>query len=430
MRDVTFRFIHSADLHLDSPFKRVSKVSEANQVVAGILQNATFAAYENLIQLCIDREVNALLVAGDVFDGADRSLKAQVRFVKGLERLRDAGIRAFVCHGNHDPLDGWGAGLRMPPNVHQFRDSAEAVLLDPKVPSGPVVCGISYPIQEMRSSLLPGFPARKRGQFTIGLLHANVGADAEHGAYAPCSVEDLVATNYDYWALGHVHTREILREKAPRIAYSGNTQGRHPNEAGPRGVYVVDVDERGEMKTEFVAVDDVRWERVDVQIDGIEDENELFSRIDSLVDDLMNQGDDRHLVYRIHLLGRGLMYQAMTRPGASQALREQLHEAGLSRRPFALCGGILNQTGSGLDRDALRQGQDFIGDFLTLTEKVSRDESLLAELQRELEPLYGKQGVRKYRKDLSPPTTDDLRALLGEVEDIALDLLVDDEVEG
>ena len=204
----------------------------------------------------------------------------------------------------------------MPTNVHQFGDSAEAIPFDPKDPSSPVVCGISYPTREVRNSLLPRFPACERGRFTIGLLHANVGASAEHGAYAPCSVEDLVGTDYNYWALGHVHTHGILHEN-PHVVYSGNTQGRHPNEPGPRGVYVVDVDERDQVNTEFVPVDVVRWERIDVQIDGIEDDNELFTRIGSLVDDLMTQADERHLVYRLHLRGRGRMYQAMARPDAS-----------------------------------------------------------------------------------------------------------------
>jgi exonuclease SbcD len=424
---VAYRFIHSADLHLNSPFKRVREVGEANLAVADILQNSTFNAYDNLIQLCIDREVNALLVAGDVFDSADRSLKAQIRFVKGLERLREANIQAFICHGNHDPLNGWGAELQMPKNVVQFKKDAKAVPFDPEDRSSPVVCGISYPTREVKDSLLHKFPEPEHNRFTIGLLHANVGARTEHAAYAPCSVEDLVQTGYSYWALGHVHTRGILHEN-PHVVYSGNTQGRQPNEVGPRGVYVVDVDERDEVKMEFVPVDVVRWQPVDVQIDGIEDDNELFTQIVSLVKNL-TQADERNLVYRLHLLGRGRMYQAMAQPDYNENLRKQLNNETLSSRPFALCGGILNQTRSELDRNDMRKGKDFIGDFLRLTEQALQDEDLLAELHKELEPLYGNQRVRQFKKDLSPLTTDDLRTLLGEVEDIALDLLVGDEVE-
>ena len=94
------RFVHAADLHLDSPFKGLSDVQPE---IAARLKNATFDAYQNIIDLCISERVDALLVAGDVFDGADRSLRAQLRFMDGLRRLHEAGIRAFICHGNHDP---------------------------------------------------------------------------------------------------------------------------------------------------------------------------------------------------------------------------------------------------------------------------------------------------------------------------------------
>ena len=419
---MSFRFVHAADFHLDSPF---TGIRETEPNVADILRRATFDAYERVITICIDCGVDALLVAGDIFDGADRSLAAQIRFVRGLERLNDAGIRAFICHGNHDPLDGWGARLKMPSNVHQFGESAEAVPVDPRVPSGPVVCGISYPTREMRSSLLPGFPAPEPGRFTIGLLHANVGVSAGHEAYAPCSLEDLVATGYDYWALGHVHTRAIVRDQAPLVVYPGNTQGRHPNERGPRGVYVVDVDEHGAMSPEFVAVDAVRWEQLDVQIDGIEDDGALFSRLEALVDDLATQADDRHLVYRVRLEGRGPVHESLARPGNIEGLVDQLNQVWGNRQPVAFCGGILDETRSRLDRAALAESKDFIGDFLALTDAASRDEALVAELRQELAPLYDNTRARRYLGN-SLPATDEIRDLVAAAEDVALGLLVDD----
>ena len=169
---MTFRFVHAADLHLDSPF---TGIRETAPQVADILRRATFEAYDRLITLCIGRHVDALLVAGDIFDGADRSLAAQIQFVRGLERLNDAGIRAFICHGNHDPLDGWGARLAMPSNVHQFGERAEAVPVDPQFSSGPVVCGISYPTREIRTSLLSEFPNREPGRVTIFSLREGPG---------------------------------------------------------------------------------------------------------------------------------------------------------------------------------------------------------------------------------------------------------------
>ena len=423
---MTFRFVHSSDLHLDSPFKRIR---ETDSHVADVLQGATFDAFERLIQLCIDCHADALLVAGDIFDSADRSLGAQVQFVRGLNRLSDAGIRTFLCHGNHDPLDGWGARLTMPSNVHQFGDRAEAVPIDPRAPAGPVVCGISYPTREIRSSLLPGFPVPEPGRFTIGLLHANVGTSTEHEAYAPCSVEDLVATGYNYWALGHVHTRTILREQVPLVVYPGNTQGRNPTERGPRGVYVVDVGDHGAVSPEFVAVDAVRWEQLDIQIDGIEDDSALFSRLESLVEDLLDQADGRHVVYRVHLVGRGAVHESLSRSGSVKELVSQLNNTWARRSSFAFCGGITDKTRSELDREALVNGKDFIADFLALTDEAARDESFAANLRQELAPLYDNTRARRYLCE-SLPWEDDVRDLVAAAEDVALGLIVNDEVSG
>ena len=422
---MTYRFVHAADLHLDSPFKGVRK-TEAR--VADVLRRATFEAYERVIDLCVDRRVDALLVAGDVFDGADRSLTAQIQFVQGLKRLDEAGIRAFICHGNHDPLDGWGARLKMPPNVHQFGEGAEAVPVDPQSSTGPVVCGISYPTREIWSSLLPEFPDREPGRVTIGMLHANVGTSTGHEAYAPCTVEELTATGYDYWALGHVHTRAILRDASPMVVYSGNTQGRHPNERGPRGVYLVEVDDQGAQATmspEFVATDSVRWEQVDLQIDGIEDGGALFGRLEELVDDLVIQADGRHLVYRVRLDGRGPVHESLARSGSIEDLISQLNQVWGNRERFAFCGGILNETRFQIDRVALAESKDFVGEFLALSDAVSVDGALVAELQQELAPFYNNTRVRRVL-DNSLPAIDDMRKLVAVAEDVALGLLIDD----
>ena len=147
------RFVHAADLHLDSPFVGIRAAAPDN--VARALHDATFAAYENIIEFCIDERVDALLVAGDVYDSSDRSLRAQLRFVEGLKRLDDAGIRSFVCHGNHDPLDGWEARLDYPPGCTRFGPDFEAVPVFEDDPERAVVHGISYPTRDVYDNLVP-----------------------------------------------------------------------------------------------------------------------------------------------------------------------------------------------------------------------------------------------------------------------------------
>ena len=134
------RFVHAADLHLDSPFSGLRSLAPDN--VTSALRQATFDAYENIIDLCIAERADALLIAGDVYDGADRSLRAQLRFVDGLRRLDAAGIRSFICHGNHDPLNGWEARLDLPQGCVRFGDDVTGESVFPDEPDRATVYGM------------------------------------------------------------------------------------------------------------------------------------------------------------------------------------------------------------------------------------------------------------------------------------------------
>ena len=178
------RFVHAADLHLDSPFQGIR--NEAPAPVANTLYRATFDTYKNIVDLCLRERVDALLVAGDVYDSADRSLRAQLEFVEGLARLDAAGVRSFICHGNHDPLDGWEARLDLPPGCARFGPEVIGHPVFPSDPERATVYGISYPRREMRKNLSPLFDGIVSGSgFNIGLLHANVGGNPNHDSYSP-----------------------------------------------------------------------------------------------------------------------------------------------------------------------------------------------------------------------------------------------------
>ena len=285
------RFVHAADLHLDSPFTGLK--ATAPETVAHRLYNATFDAYENIIDLCIAEEVDALLVAGDVYDGADRSLRAQLRFIEGLKKLDAEGIRSFVCHGNHDPLEGWQARLDYPPSCHRFGPEWEAAPVFEDAPERAVVHGISYPKREVNENLALRLGKVDPGPFSIGLVHANVNNDTGHAAYAPCSLDDLAQSGVGYWALGHVHARQVLNEGEPTVVYPGNPQGRHPNETGARGLYLVEVDDGGKVSLEFRAMDVVRWESLLVDIGNFETEQELLNALHERMQRLLDGAEGR-----------------------------------------------------------------------------------------------------------------------------------------
>ena len=424
----SYRFVHAADLHLDSPFHGL--FADAPEQ-AETLRRATFDVYERVVDLCIEEQVDALLVAGDVFDSADNSLAAQLKFRDGLVRLAEHGIRSFVCHGNHDPLDGWRAELQWPAEAHRFGPEPEAVPLNPDDPASPIVYGISYPTREVRVNLVPRFPARETGRPAIGLIHANVGSNTGHENYAPCTVDDLVHTGYDYWALGHVHTRAALRapdQGAPVVVYPGNTQGRHANEPGARGVSLVEMDERGAVtKLQFKPLDVVRWETLLVAIDGLEDEQGLIDALESVVRTAVDAADNRDMVYRARLSGRGLIHMSIARRGFLADLQARLNGQFAVQRPFALCERIIDATAVPFDRDELSRGGDFVADLLSLIDEVRADPPELARLAEEakLADLYEHSRARRYLADAYPDESA-LAALVDGAEQLLLSGLVEE----
>lgn len=426
-----FRFVHAADLHLDSPFRGLLRDAPH---AAAVLREATFQAYDAIIGLCIQEHVDALLVAGDIYDGADRSLRAQLRFIEGLQRLDAAGIRAFVCHGNHDPLDGWEARIAFPDNTVRFGPQVEPHPINPTDPESPVVCGVSYPTSEVRENLVLRFPEPEAGRYAIGLLHANAGTDTGHYPYAACTLEDLQRSGYDYWALGHVHTRQVMRQRGPAVVYPGNPQGRHVNEPGARGVYLVHVDEHGSATLDFRALDAVRWQRVELDIAAIEEsertplDQALLDTINDAVEEARAAAEGRPLLYRLRLSGRGPAHASLTRDRFSTDLRETLNDRLSSGAEFAFCERVEAETSLAIDPDVLRQAPDLLGDLLRLVDELTADPAALEELREELRPLYGHTRARRYLNDsgANDALEDlDLASVLVDAEGLLVDEFLD-----
>jgi len=356
----SFRFVHAADLHIDSPF---AGVGDADNRVATRLREATYEAFQNLVDLCINQNADFLVIAGDVYDGADRSVRAQLRFREGLSKLADKGIKSFVVHGNHDPLDGWQSSISWPEGVHIFGAIPEWKNFEKNGEVVAAVQGMSYPTREVTDNLATQFtPPESPSLFAIGLLHANVGANSAHPNYAPCSVEDLSESGIDYWALGHVHTRQTLKRSAPVIAYPGNTQGRHPNETGARGALVVNVDLSGASRSEFVALDVVRWERSDIDISNLETIDSLDSAIRQATDNLSVEAEDRDVVCRLTLVGRGPLHEQLSADGAVMDLLDAVRgtwSGGGS--PWVWVERIVDSTRPAIDIESRAKQDDFLG---------------------------------------------------------------------
>ena len=418
------RFVHAADLHLDSPFSGLRSLAPDN--VTSALRQATFDAYENIIDLCIAERVDALLIAGDVYDGADRSLRAQLKFVNGLRRLDAAGIRSFICHGNHDPLNGWEAQLDLPEGCVRFGDSVTGAPVFPDEPDRATVYGMSYPRREVYENLSPRFRDLPRSRFNIGLLHANVGGNPNHDSYAPCSVSDLEATDIDYWALGHVHTREVLREEGPAIVYPGNPQGRHPNEMGSRGIYLVDVDELGRVNLDFRPVDVIRWARKELDISGLVSEQRVIDAIFDMADSALEESEGKPVVLRAVLSGRGETNRWLRSPGTLDEVLERLNEEYSEGLPWLWCERIQLETAPAIDHGQVMQREDFVGDLARLVEELIESPAGLEDLANSLRELYDTPRARRYLRDLLPGG-DELKQLVSAAEAECISELVDTE---
>ena len=419
------RFVHAADLHLDSPFKGVRAI--APEDVANALYDATFKAYDNIIGLCISERVDALLVAGDVYDGADRSLRAQRKFLEGIEKLHKAGIRSFVCHGNHDPLDGWEARLAYPRSCTRFGAEFNAVPVFDDDPARAVVQGVSYPTREVRENLLPGLNAVDPDAFSVGLMHANVDNNPDHDQYAPCTLKSLVESDINYWALGHIHSSKVLNAREPTVVYPGNPQGRHRDEAGPRGVYLVNVEDDGNIDLDFRAVDTVRWERVTVDIGAFETEQEVLDTLHDEMQSLLETADGRPVTTCTTLTGRGELNRFLRQPNVLNDLVDDINGVWANRSPFLWCAQIENASAPAFDREARLAGSDFLAEVLRAATNGGTAPELQERLRGGLSDLYQHHRYRRYLSDATP-SQEELASLIGEAEAMTVNLLTEDDV--
>ena len=417
--------MHAADLHLDSPFTGLKTAAPEN--VASTLHSATFDAYENIINLCISEQVDALLIAGDIYDGADRSLRAQMKFVEGLQWLSAQGIRSFVCHGNHDPLDGWEARLTLPHGCHRFGATFEAVPMFEDDPGRAVVHGVSYPKRDVKANLVRRLEKVEPGPVSIGLLHANVGGDPNHGAYAPCSLDDLAQTGIDYWALGHVHTRKVLSEQAPTVVYPGNPQGRHANRNRPQGC-LPRRNRRFPVRSSSTSAPSMlsagrgfRWTSP-----PLETEQKLLDSLDRCLEEASERAERRSVVVRVTLSGRGPLYHSLRRPDLIEELLEEVNGQWVDQSPFVWCERIENETASPFNRGERLQGSDFVADLLRLCDQAQTDADMRKRLQDSLPDLFDHRTYKRHLRDVTP--SDEVMAtLIAEAEAIAIDLLIGED---
>lgn len=295
---MAFKFVHTADIHLDSPLKSLALREEG---LAELVGNATRAALTRIVDLCLNEAVHALLIAGDLYDGAQTSMKTARFLAQELERLDAAGIPVFVIRGNHDALSKITRELVLPGSVKIFRGRAEVV--ETRWNGHDVALhGISFSKPHAPTSLLDHFKAPVPGAFNIGLLHTSLGGAPGHDPYAPCSLAELQQTRFDYWALGHIHQRAV-HPGPTTVVMPGIPQGRDIGEAGAKSVTLVHVDDAGAVTLEERSVATARFERLLLACSNCADWSELVETVKQALVTARRDFDAEQLIVRPVLTG-------------------------------------------------------------------------------------------------------------------------------
>jgi len=302
-----FKFLHAADLHLDSPLRGLETYPDAP---VEQIRGATRRALENLVDLAIEERVAFVLLAGDIYDGDWKDYNTGLFFSRCMGRLRDAGISVFLISGNHDAASVVARNLTPPDNVRVFptRHAETHLLPDLSV----AVHGQGYAVRDVREDLTRDYPEPEPGMFNIGLLHTALSGRPGHESYAPTTLDHLRGKGYDYWALGHVHQHEVVCDD-PWVVFPGALQGRHIRETGPKGCTLVNVEEGRVASVEQRELDVFRWFENEVCLKGCDASEDLLYRVRESLEKAREQADGRPLAVRLKLSGLSAMHECLHR---------------------------------------------------------------------------------------------------------------------
>lgn len=414
------KFVHAADLHIDSPLRGLDKYEGAP---AARLRAATRRALENLVALCIEERAAFLLLAGDVFDGTWKDFSTGLFFATQMTRLREAQIPVVIVRGNHDAASSITKNLRLPDNVRELSSKKpDTIELGD---AGTCVHGQSFAQRAVTDDLAARYPDAVRGAFNVGLLHTCLDGREGHERYAPTTLEIMRAKGYDYWALGHVHAREVL-SKDPWIVFPGNLQGRHAKETGTKGASVVSVESGVVKSVEHRALDVVRWEQLVIDASEATDVYELVDRARDALVKRAEAGPDR-------LLAARLIFGGATRANGAIRNDEEYFVAQLRGAANDGLGDgvwlekIIVQTRSTFDLAKVREEAGAVGHLARRLATIKTDPAELAELIAVLAELDKKlpSELREGEGALLLSDPDALRAIVEDVEQTLLPRLLE-----
>jgi DNA repair exonuclease SbcCD nuclease subunit len=404
------KFVHAADLHLDSPLSGLSKYEGAP---VEQIRGATRRALQNLVKLCLAEQASLLVIAGDLYDGDWRDYSTGLFFNKQMAALRAGNVRVVWIRGNHDAASKLTAHLHLPDNVRELSHKKPDSLVIEDL--GVAVHGQGFDTREVTVDLSSRYPEPRRGYFNIGLLHTALEGRAGHAPYAPCRLGALVDRGYDYFALGHVHQREVLSER-PWIVFPGNLQGRHARETGAKGATLVTLEGEQVRSVEHRALDEVRWQIAEADVSGERSLDGVLERVRESLNGAVAQSDGRLSAIRVRLLGASAAHEQLSLRALS--VTEEVRALTLDLAGEAWLEKVEFSTEPLARRAQLREREDAIGELLRGLRGISQDDTALLELAAELSELKRKlpAELREGPDAIDLESPEALRRLLSEVE--------------
>ncbi len=416
-----FKFIHVADIHLDSPLLGLERYEGAP---VKFVRGAVRKALQNLVELALQEKVHFILIAGDLYDGNWRDYHTGLFFVSQMAKLREGGIKVYLIRGNHDAASQLTRRLRLPDNVKDFAtDKPETVLLDEL---GVAVHGQGFPTPAVSEDLARRYPGPLPGYFNIGLLHTCATGREGHENYAPCDIAYLANKGYAYWALGHVHQREVLGED-PWIVFPGNIQGRQIRERGAKGCTLVQVRGGKVEKVEHRSLDLLRWSLCRIDAGGAGTYDQVLERAKAALDRELGQSEGRLLALRLEIYGSCEAHSQLV--GDRLRLNNELRAMALERGLDSVWVEKVKIGTAPPGRAEKLFADSPVAALLQYIREFGNNEELLRELARELERDHNALPAELFADgEPAPGNLEYLRGLLPEVEELLLSRLWQKEV--
>ncbi|MCY0153929.1 DNA repair exonuclease [Hoeflea alexandrii] len=418
MQSLGFRFIHTADIHLDSPLKSLAL---RNRDLADLIGGATRQVFSDIVDLCVGERVDALIIAGDLYDGDQTSMKTARFLASELNRLATAGIRTFIIRGNHDALSRISRELVLPDLVKLFSGRGEHVVIEREQGEKPVVIhGLSFANPTAPESLLPKYGRAHPDAINIGIMHTSLGGAPGHDPYAPCSPAELEATGYDYWALGHIHKRSVVTGSAT-IVMPGMPQGRDINEDGPKSVTLVSIVDDGQVSLEEKPTALAEFARITIDASGLSEWSDLAHVLADTLKPVRSASTAPHLVVRLALSGETPLAWRMRRDSdlllaEAEERAEQIGNTWIEKLDIACTPPVTPQASAADPLNELRAliENDILGSDAYETALASVADTLQAQLPTDIRDLFGtdEAETKARRMELARQGADDVLARL------------------